>query len=134
LQWTFNKGSAIALNGNLLLDNVSIDRRAGRADFAGGAALINLPGRRLFLSDGVLSADFNVLLINQGLLHLGALGADGQVQGKDFEQSGTGMLHIVDRRSPLRQHVPCTPTVEAGRSFAAVPKEIAFARSSSVTF
>jgi hypothetical protein len=93
LQWTFNNGSATTLNGNLLLDNVSTVVQVG-ADFTGGAALINLPGRRLLLSDGVLSGDFNVLLINQGLLHLGALAADGQAGGKDFQQTGTGMLHI----------------------------------------
>jgi hypothetical protein len=42
----------------------------------------------------VLSTDFNVLLTNQGLLHLGALGADGQAQGKDYQQTGTGTLQI----------------------------------------
>ena len=93
LQATFQNGSATTLNGNLLLDNTSTVVQVG-ADFTGGAALINLAGRRLLLSDGVLSGDFNVLLINQGLLHLGALGADGQVQGKDFQQTGTGTLHI----------------------------------------
>ena len=54
----------------------------------------NLAGRRLLLSDGVLSGDPNVLLINQGLLRLGALALTGGSQGKDFQQTGTGTLHI----------------------------------------
>ena len=45
LQWTFETGSIITLNGNLLLDNASTVIQPG-ADFAGGAALINVPGRR----------------------------------------------------------------------------------------
>jgi len=91
--FTFENGSATTLNVDLQLDNVSTVVQVG-ADFTGGGALVNLAGRRLQLLDGVLSTDFNVLVINQGLLHLGALGADGQTQGKDYQQTGTGTLHI----------------------------------------
>ena len=96
MQWTFETGSATTLNGNLLLDNTSTVVQVG-ADFTGGAALINVPGRRLLLSDGVLSGDLNVLLINQGLLHLGALGADGQVQGTGFSADRHG--HVFELTS-----------------------------------
>jgi len=64
------------------------------ADFTGGGALINPATRTLRLLDGVASGDFNVLVQNEGVLQLGLVGTDAQVQGADFQQNASGALQI----------------------------------------
>ncbi len=91
--WTFENGSFTTLNGNLLLENTLTVIQFG-ADITGSGALINPSGRQLRLLDGVLSSYLLAPIINRGQLQIGLPGADGQVQGKDYQQTATGALGI----------------------------------------
>lgn len=91
--WTFENGSFTTLNGNLLLDNTLTVIQFG-ADINGGGALINASGRQLRLLDGVLSSYLLAPVINRGQLQIGLPGTDGQVQGKDYQQTATGALGV----------------------------------------
>lgn len=91
--FVFENGSATTLNDNLRLNNPLTVVQVG-ADFTGSGALINPATRTLRLLDGVASGDFNVLFQNEGILQLGAVGTDAQVQGADFQQAATGTLQV----------------------------------------
>ena len=89
----FENGSTTTLNDNLRLNNTLTTVQVG-ADFTGSGALINPATRTLRLVDGVVSTDFNVLVQNEGLLQLGTVGNDAQVQATDYQQTATGALQI----------------------------------------
>ncbi len=89
--FTFENGSTTTLNGNLRLNNPLTVVQVG-ADFTGSGALINPATRTLRLLDGVASSDFNVLVQNEGVLQLGVVGTDAQVQAADFQQTASGAL------------------------------------------
>lgn len=89
--FTFENGSTTTLNDNLRLNSPLTIVQVG-ADFTGSGALINPATRTLRLLDGVASSDFNVLVQNEGVLQLGLVGTDAQVQGADFQQTASGAL------------------------------------------
>jgi hypothetical protein len=91
--FTFENGSTTTLNDNLRLNNPVTVVQMG-ADFTGSGALINSATRTLRLLDGVTSGDFNVLVQNEGVLQVGVVGTDAQVQGADFQQTASGALQI----------------------------------------
>jgi hypothetical protein len=84
--WTFENGSFTTLNGNLLLDNTLTVVQFG-ADINGSGALINAVGRQLRL---LVGTHLLAPVINRGQLQLGINSVDGQVQGKDYQQTATG--------------------------------------------
>jgi len=90
---TFENGSLTTLNDTLRLNTALTVVQVG-ADFTGSGALVNPATRTLRLSDGIVSGDLNALVTNEGTLQLGTVGTDAQVQGKDFQQTATGILQI----------------------------------------
>jgi hypothetical protein len=88
----FTQNSTTDLTGDLTLDNDLTIVEVG-AEFLGGGALVNAPGRTLLLWDGITAAELAVTIVNNGALSIDqpfTIGTPGQAQGVDYEQTASG--------------------------------------------